>query len=347
MRSLAVRWAVSSHCAAKACHSSNDGYRIGLAFLDFFTHSEPTDLRSLITRIPYRVIGDGEEPTLLLCDAKNVVVNPIFQAKSKRPPLRDFRRERPVLSKKSRAASSQNSAQPIGNVFFGLKDRASPETELLPVDVLIAGFLKAPPWYPPSFPVGANKSRFLKSGSRTPHRLNEGLLQSQILGGFRGTSANCEARRRLILDNFGEGVIGSEALILHSPINDRAQDADTLSIHPTVERSLFRATLCCSLNNLSDSRWPRKSLRKRERHANRGLKSWVQEQPRTRGNLFVFKRASVCRTANGDGPKPKKEGRVSWLSAGNTLRFRDGIPGETWTWMTSTHTPSQRTTGSA
>jgi hypothetical protein len=44
------------------------------------------------------------------------------------------------------------------------------------------------------------------------------------------------------------------------------------------ERSLFSATLCCSLNNLSDSRWPPKSLRRRERHANRGLKSWVQKQ---------------------------------------------------------------------
>src|SRR5438874_9607609 len=30
------------------------------------------------------------------------------------------------------------------------------------------------------------------------------------------------------------------------------------------------------LNNLSDFRWPPKYLRSRERHANRGLKSWVQ-----------------------------------------------------------------------
>ena len=33
-----------------------------------------------------------------------------------------------------------------------------------------------------------------------------------------------------------------------------------------------------SLNNLTDSRWPPKFLRSRERHANRGLKSWVQKQ---------------------------------------------------------------------
>src|SRR5438128_6088657 len=40
----------------------------------------------------------------------------------------------------------------------------------------------------------------------------------------------------------------------------------------------FSATLCCVLNNLSDFRWPPKYLRSRERHANRGLKSWVQKQ---------------------------------------------------------------------
>jgi hypothetical protein len=47
-----------------------------------------------------------------------------------------------------------------------------------------------------------------------------------------------------------------------------------------VECSFFSATLCCSLNNLSDSRWPPKSLRRREGHANRGLKSWIQKQRR-------------------------------------------------------------------
>jgi hypothetical protein len=37
----------------------------------------------------------------------------------------------------------------------------------------------------------------------------------------------------------------------------------------------FSATLSCSCNNLSDSRWPPNYLSSRERHANRGLKSWV------------------------------------------------------------------------
>jgi|HubBroStandDraft_6_1064221.scaffolds.fasta_scaffold363897_2 hypothetical protein len=40
--------------------------------------------------------------------------------------------------------------------------------------------------------------------------------------------------------------------------------------------SLFSATLCRVLNNFSDFRWPPKYLRSRERHENRGWKSWVQ-----------------------------------------------------------------------
>src|SRR6266568_8981835 len=45
-------------------------------------------------------------------------------------------------------------------------------------------------------------------------------------------------------------------------------------------RQPFQATLCCSLNNLSDFRWPPKYLRSRERQENRGWRSWVQEQAR-------------------------------------------------------------------
>src|ERR1700719_1044750 len=50
-----------------------------------------------------------------------------------------------------------------------------------------------------------------------------------------------------------------------------------------VERSLFSATLCCVLNNLSDFRWPPKYLRSRERHENRGWKPWVQNQGGSHG----------------------------------------------------------------
>jgi hypothetical protein len=59
-----------------------------------------------------------------------------------------------------------------------------------------------------------------------------------------------------------------------------------------LDASLFSATLSCSCSNLSDSRWPPKSLRRRDRHANRGLKSWVQKQalggPQTSGKMQRF-----------------------------------------------------------
>jgi hypothetical protein len=45
-----------------------------------------------------------------------------------------------------------------------------------------------------------------------------------------------------------------------------------------VEHSFVSATLCCSLNNLSDFGWPSKYLMSRERLANRGLGSWVQKR---------------------------------------------------------------------
>src|ERR1700730_17407872 len=57
--------------------------------------------------------------------------------------------------------------------------------------------------------------------------------------------------------------------------------------------------LCCSSSNLSDFTWPPKFLRRRERHANRGWKSWVREQSqpakvaptRAGGVLFLARRA--------------------------------------------------------
>jgi hypothetical protein len=49
----------------------------------------------------------------------------------------------------------------------------------------------------------------------------------------------------------------------------------------------FSATLCCVLNNLSDFRWPPKYLRRRERHENRGWKSWVQKNLHERPKLVA------------------------------------------------------------
>jgi hypothetical protein len=52
--------------------------------------------------------------------------------------------------------------------------------------------------------------------------------------------------------------------------------------------SLFSATLCSVLNNLSDFRWPPKYLRSRQRHANRGWKSWVQDRYCTHQSVTVL-----------------------------------------------------------
>ena len=49
-----------------------------------------------------------------------------------------------------------------------------------------------------------------------------------------------------------------------------------LSLEALGRAQPFQATLCCVLNNLSDFRWPPKYLNSRERHENRGWKSWVQ-----------------------------------------------------------------------
>ncbi len=43
--------------------------------------------------------------------------------------------------------------------------------------------------------------------------------------------------------------------------------------------------LCC---NHLNSRWPPKSLRRRERHAHRGLRSWVQKRGQRMADLIGF-----------------------------------------------------------
>jgi hypothetical protein len=55
----------------------------------------------------------------------------------------------------------------------------------------------------------------------------------------------------------------------------------------TPAASLFSATLCCVLNNLSDFRWPPKYLRSRERHENRGWESWGQKNLHERPKLVA------------------------------------------------------------
>src|SRR5260370_29787446 len=59
--------------------------------------------------------------------------------------------------------------------------------------------------------------------------------------------------------------------------------------------------LCCSSNNLGDFRWPPKYLRSRERHANRGWKSWVQKQvqegPKTDTRCIFSRRSNWASAA--------------------------------------------------
>ena len=54
-----------------------------LGFLPLLNAFRPADFSPLITRISNRVIGDSEKPTSLFGEAEDVVVNPIFEAKSK------------------------------------------------------------------------------------------------------------------------------------------------------------------------------------------------------------------------------------------------------------------------
>jgi len=57
----------------------------------------------------------------------------------------------------------------------------------------------------------------------------------------------------------------------------------------TADASLFS----CTFNDLTDSRWPPKYVRSRGRHANRGLESWVQSQPRNQAYFTVTGRLKV------------------------------------------------------
>jgi hypothetical protein len=69
-----------------------------------------------------------------------------------------------------------------------------------------------------------------------------------------------------------DGVFAFEAVLT---ISSNLLNTWWLETEPA-DGSLFGATLCCVLNNFSNFRWPPKYLRSRERHENRGWKSWVQ-----------------------------------------------------------------------
>jgi hypothetical protein len=76
----------------------------------------------------------------------------------------------------------------------------------------------------------------------------------------RSTAADVDFDARLIAFVFSAS--------LHSLLAERQIPRAGRELNP--DASLFRATLCCVLKDLSDFRWPPKYLRRRERHENLG-----------------------------------------------------------------------------
>src|SRR5215469_16666966 len=79
-----------------------------LGLLPFAYAVRPADFGSLITRISYGVIRNRIEPSFFLRKLKNVLVDPIFQAKRKRPVLNRLRCDFFFGLKKSRAPIVKN-----------------------------------------------------------------------------------------------------------------------------------------------------------------------------------------------------------------------------------------------
>src|SRR5271157_2324915 len=73
-------------------------------FLPFPDTLRPANLRPLVTRISHCVIRNCVEPALLLDEAENVVVNPVFKAERQRPRLGSFEQPPVFVFEKSRAA---------------------------------------------------------------------------------------------------------------------------------------------------------------------------------------------------------------------------------------------------
>src|ERR1039457_802185 len=73
-------------------------------FLPLLGALRPAHFGSLVARVPYCVIRTCEERAFLLGEAKDVILDPIFQAEDQRPGLYCFGRERFFRFKKSWAA---------------------------------------------------------------------------------------------------------------------------------------------------------------------------------------------------------------------------------------------------
>src|SRR5271157_201963 len=109
-----------------------------------------------------------------------MIVNPIFQTEMKRPGLGCFGCESSFGFDKPRNTGVENFKQPIRYAVFNLQDRANPQIELLPVDVLILSIKQALPRNSASFIVSALASGPLKSGGRAAHGLAFEFIQAGV-----------------------------------------------------------------------------------------------------------------------------------------------------------------------
>src|ERR1039457_7412980 len=80
----------------------------GFGFLPLLGALRPAHLGSLIARVSYCVIRTCEERAFLLGQAKDVILNPIFQAQDQRPGLGCFGGERFLRFEKPRTAVLTN-----------------------------------------------------------------------------------------------------------------------------------------------------------------------------------------------------------------------------------------------
>jgi len=67
----------------------------------------------LITRLSDGVKGNGAKPAFPLGKAENVIVNPVFETERQRPVPSRFRRQFPLVFKKSRTTVVEGLDQPI------------------------------------------------------------------------------------------------------------------------------------------------------------------------------------------------------------------------------------------
>src|SRR5664279_4722507 len=80
----------------------------GFGFLPLLCALQPAHFGSLIARVSYCVIRACEERAFLLRQAKDVILDPIFQAEDQRPGLGCFGCERFLRFKKSWTAVLEN-----------------------------------------------------------------------------------------------------------------------------------------------------------------------------------------------------------------------------------------------